>query len=302
MSISFNNSYINKIDFTYLKYFFAVASYGGYSKASRAIGVAQPTLSIGVKKLEEELSINLIERDSKNFALTPEGIALLDSCWNIDSVFGNFIKKAGNNHLTINRRLRIGAGFSVGTALLKKICIKSNEKNELIDLEIINESAYQLLSSLKEGKIDAAIIPDEVSDSLLSFKTVLNDHVTFVVSKKLAKKFTRDFQLSDLEKITLVNYPRETQMNFLINKLIVNNKLKFKSEVTLTNFEIILSFVKSDIGGAFMMKAAVQDEIDSGELVELDLSFKMPKRGFLLATRQDQSGEEIANLLFKYLK
>ena len=306
MTISFNNSFLNQLDLPYLKYFFAVASYGGYSKASRATGIAQPTLSVGVKKLEESLETILIERDSKNFSLTSAGISLFDSCWRIDGVLENFVMGIGGKKPSVNRRLRIGSGFSCGYSIVEDICMSAATAEDAVEFELFNDSTYKLLTALKEGKIDAAIIPDEVQDSQISIHQILNDHVTFVVSSKHShlfqgKKAKENWKEALLELI-LVTYPRETQMRYLINQLTIKHALKFKSEISINGLEGITSFVKRGIGGAFVMRSLVENELKNKTLIEPELPIRFPKRGMILATRKDATGNEIASYLMSRLK
>lgn len=66
------------MDFKQVSYFTAVAQEGSFSKASETLGVSQPTLSIAVKKLEEELGVKLFYSFDRRQHLTDEGLRLLD--------------------------------------------------------------------------------------------------------------------------------------------------------------------------------------------------------------------------------
>jgi DNA-binding transcriptional LysR family regulator len=68
------------IELTYLKYFFAVAKSGGFSKASRLLHVQQPSVTRGVQNLEEQLGVVLFERRGKAISLTRAGREILESC------------------------------------------------------------------------------------------------------------------------------------------------------------------------------------------------------------------------------
>jgi DNA-binding transcriptional LysR family regulator len=60
--------------------FTAVVAHGGYSAASRSLGIARSKLSIRIQKLEDELSARLIERSTRNFHVTEIGRALYEPC------------------------------------------------------------------------------------------------------------------------------------------------------------------------------------------------------------------------------
>ena len=61
-----------------LTFFVAVARDRSFRRAAEACGVAQPTLSAGIKQLEDELGVMLIRRSSRYHGLTPEGVRVLD--------------------------------------------------------------------------------------------------------------------------------------------------------------------------------------------------------------------------------
>ena len=60
-----------------LRYFLAVAELGSFSKAAGRVNVTQPTLSVGIAKLEEEVGARLFERTTRRVSLTPAGSKFL---------------------------------------------------------------------------------------------------------------------------------------------------------------------------------------------------------------------------------
>ena len=67
------------MDIRQINYFVAVAQNGSFSKAAEMLSLSQPTLSLAVKKLEEELGVKLFYSFNKRQELTDEGQALLES-------------------------------------------------------------------------------------------------------------------------------------------------------------------------------------------------------------------------------
>lgn len=60
-----------------LEYFRVLCKHGSYTSASQELNVSQPTISMAVKKLEEECGGDIIDRKRKSFALTKKGETLL---------------------------------------------------------------------------------------------------------------------------------------------------------------------------------------------------------------------------------
>ena len=66
------------MDIKQLNYFMAVAQAGSFSKAAENLTVSQPTLSVAVKKLEEELGVRLFYSFNREQRLTDEGLRLMN--------------------------------------------------------------------------------------------------------------------------------------------------------------------------------------------------------------------------------
>ena len=79
-----------------LKYLTAVAEHKNFRKAAEACFVSQPTLSMQLKKLEDFLQVQLIERNSRNIMLTPAGIEVCKRAKEINQLADEIINLAKN--------------------------------------------------------------------------------------------------------------------------------------------------------------------------------------------------------------
>jgi len=64
---------VNIIEFKQIEYFEAVSRLKSYTKAARELFITQPSITVAIRKLEEELGVKLIERDNKSLYLTEAG-------------------------------------------------------------------------------------------------------------------------------------------------------------------------------------------------------------------------------------
>lgn len=293
----------DRFDLPALKSFYKTATHGGFSKASRATGIAQPTLSVGVKRLEDHLGVGLIERDSKNFALTPAGISLLGVCQRLEGTLESFVLELSQKPLKAKRLLRLGCGYSIGYDLLTPLCEVTAHSESPLDLELSSHKSVYLLKALKDAEIDAALVPDGVHDSQLSFHKLREDHVIFVMDKSFERLLKSEGGgVESFEQVQLLTYPLGTQMRMLVDQIKVKNKLKFKSELTVQGYEGIKSLVQRKLGVAFMMKSLLEEEMKRLHLVEYPLPFRLPRRAIMLATRNDRAGQELAEYLLKVIR
>ncbi len=98
------------MDIRQITYFVAVAQNGSFSKAAEMLSLSQPTLSLAVKKLEEELGVRLFYSFNKRQELTDEGRALLESARQLLDDYQRTVE-----HVQTSRNSRSGT-FTLGLA------------------------------------------------------------------------------------------------------------------------------------------------------------------------------------------
>lgn len=138
-----------------LRYFLAVVDAGNFSRAAAQVNVTQPTLSVGVAKLEETLGAKLFLRNSQRVHLTEAGVRLLAHARTIESEFNGL-----ENLLAAPEQqpvLRVGVLSTIPTRLIEQV-IAANAAAERPDaLEIVEGVERDLISRLQRGRIDLAL-------------------------------------------------------------------------------------------------------------------------------------------------
>jgi DNA-binding transcriptional LysR family regulator len=138
-----------------LRYFLAVAEAGNFSRAAKRVGVAQPTLSAGIAKLEDQLGARLFDRDKHSVALTPAGSRFLVRARRIAAEYDAAIQDV--QQAPEPRVLRLGVLATIPTPILEAVVVRhrGNGANEV--LEIVEGSERDLTERLDRGRIDIAL-------------------------------------------------------------------------------------------------------------------------------------------------
>jgi DNA-binding transcriptional LysR family regulator len=143
------------IDRYHLRYFLAVVDAGNFSRAALQMNVTQPTLSVGIAKLEEGLGARLFLRNSRRVQLTKAGVRLLQHARAIESEFNALDARIVDQ--TPNRTVRIGVLSTIPTRLIETV-VRANAAAALPDtLEIIEGGERDLLGRLQRRRIDVAL-------------------------------------------------------------------------------------------------------------------------------------------------
>ena len=143
---------------TELRYIVAVARERHFGRAAEACFVSQPTLSAAVKKLEQELEINIFERGKQDISLTAIGEKVVEQAQRVleEAETLKQISQMGKDQLTGS--LSIGAIYTIGPYLLPHIIPELRKRAPKMPIVIEENFTVKLLEKLKSGQLDAVII------------------------------------------------------------------------------------------------------------------------------------------------
>lgn len=150
---------------TELKYIVAVARERHFGRAAEACFVSQPTLSVAIRKLEEELDVTLFERGGTEVGVTDIGLRLIEQAQKILEESDHFkqIARQGQNPLT--GPLRLGVIYTVAPYLLPLFVPQQIGLTPSMPLVLQENYTVRLLELLRQGEIDAAIVALPLVDS-----------------------------------------------------------------------------------------------------------------------------------------
>lgn len=142
------------IDRYLLRYFLAVVDHGNFSRAAGQCNVSQPTLSVGIAKLERSLETTLFVRSNQRVELTEAGSRFLTHARRIEREF-NLAHQAMSGIMP-RPVLRLGVLHSISGALIAAAFSSCQGKNP-DPVEILYGSERELLGHLSRGRLDVAV-------------------------------------------------------------------------------------------------------------------------------------------------
>jgi len=153
---------------TELRYIVAVARERHFGRAAEACFVSQPTLSVAIKKLEEELDVKLFERGTAEVSVTPLGEAIVRQAQSVleQAAAIKEIAKRGQDPLT--GPLRLGIIYTIGPYLLPELVKHVIELTPQMPLMLQENFTVKLLEMLRTGELDCAIMAEPFPDTGLA--------------------------------------------------------------------------------------------------------------------------------------
>jgi LysR family hydrogen peroxide-inducible transcriptional activator len=153
---------------TELKYIVAVARERHFGRAADACHVSQPTLSVAVKKLEDELEVKLFERSAAEVAITPLGEEIVRQAQAVLEQAAGIREIAKRGKDPLAGALTLGIIYTIGPYLLPDLVRQTIARTPQMPLMLQENFTVKLLEMLRTGEIDCAIIAEPFPDTGLA--------------------------------------------------------------------------------------------------------------------------------------
>ncbi|WP_114972538.1 LysR substrate-binding domain-containing protein [Rhodoferax ferrireducens] len=166
---------------TELKYIVAVARERHFGKAADACYVSQPTLSVAVKKLEEELDVKLFERSANEVSVTPLGEEIVRQAQSVLEQAANIKEIAKRGKDPLAGALTLGVIYTIGPYLLPDLVRQMITHTPQMPLMLQENFTVKLLEMLRTGEIDCAILAEPFPDAGLAVAPLYDEPFLAVV-------------------------------------------------------------------------------------------------------------------------
>lgn len=184
------------MNLTHIRYFLAVVDSGNFSKAAARVHVTQPTLSAGIKGLEEELGVLLLLRDSRRVALTDEGQKFLPYA---RAAFRSLEegRHALANH-DVPTTLRLGILNTAPVGPIARLIRGYRELHPGIVVELFDGTDTKLREVLATGDVEVVITTLRATDSGKSSTPLFEEKVVLATRMGHPLAAKKSVRLADL--------------------------------------------------------------------------------------------------------
>lgn len=141
-----------------LRAFVAVAEKQHFGSAATTLGVSQSTLSQALAALEAGLDTRLVERSTRRVRVTPEGMALLPRAQAVIEAADEFTAAAAGAADPLQGSIRLGLIPTVAPYVLPTVLAGLADRLPGLSLRVVEDQTDRLLATLREGRLDAALI------------------------------------------------------------------------------------------------------------------------------------------------
>ena len=187
-----------------LIYISEVAKHKSFARAADAAFVSQPTLSAQIKKLENELNIQIFERDNKHVLITKAGEQIINQANSILEGVADLKKLATSLNSNNKTTITLGAIPTLGPYLFPKIIPNLKKNFKQIQFKLHEAQTDELLTDLRAGKIDIALLALPFKSEGLIVKKLFKESFELALSKSHPLNHKNSISLSDIKDETIL--------------------------------------------------------------------------------------------------
>jgi LysR family hydrogen peroxide-inducible transcriptional activator len=263
---------------TQLEYIIALDTHRNFVNAADSCFVTQPTLSMQIQKLEDELGVKVFDRSKQPVVPTHIGEDIIAQARNVLKEHGKIIELIQDEKGIIKGSLRLGIIPTVAPYLIPRFLVKFLDKYPDVNLVVNELTTDQIIYQLKNDLLDCGIMASPIKDKNLNEETLFYEEFVAYVSpsNKLSKKTTikpEDLDIADIWILNEGHCMRNQVINICGERKKDNTKARF--EYQTGSVETLKRIVEQDDGMTILPELAVMEMGD--DQMDLVRYFKSPE-------------------------
>lgn len=183
-----------------LRYLIALADQRHFSRAAEACHVSQPTLSTQIRKLEEELGVQLIERAPRQVMLTPIGRDILARARRVIAEVEQMHESARRTADPEAGSVRLGLFPTLAPYLLPHVVPKIRKRFPRLELLLVEEKTEVVLQRLRDGRLDAAVLALPLHEDWLETELLFEEPFILALPQDHPLASHRELKLAELSE------------------------------------------------------------------------------------------------------
>ncbi len=230
---------------TQLTYVLALNKYKNFTKAAKACMISQPSLSMQIQKLEEELEISLFDRSKKPINTTELGKKLINQFKVIicESEKVNDIIEYEKKKTF--RKINFGISSSFESSLLPIFLKPLKSKFEKINIDYFKSKNEEIVKLLKENEVDLIITNSRINDTDLDVMVLYYEPLMILIPDNLKSNKIDTIELKNINTDKLI-IPNNSDLRKTINRLF--NFKKFNSKIRSNDLFSLFNLSYSGLG------------------------------------------------------
>lgn len=258
------------------KVFYWAAKMGSLTQAAKALYLTQPSVSHAIKQLEERVGVILFYRNAKGVALTQEGKILFSYIEQSQILINLAEEKMVALKNLDSGELRIGGSDSLFKHYLLPFLEDFHIQYPGIKLHLKHGTTPEVISYLKDGRIDLGVVRMPIVDSLLEVTENIQLQDCFVAGERYAELKGQVLSMEQLMEYPVILFSRNSRVRMAITELFEKYGHELKPDIEVGSVDLLIEFARRGLGISFVTREFVSKELKEGSLFEIELDVEVP--------------------------
>ncbi|MFC6670241.1 LysR family transcriptional regulator [Marinobacterium aestuariivivens] len=274
------------MDIKPLRYFAEVARQHSFTRAAETLHVAQPAVSMAIRKLEAELELTLFHRQDRKVSLTDEGARLFQHAGRILQAVDNARLEMDELRGLSRGEVRVGIPGMLGSYYFPPILMAFRHRHPNLSLKVVEAGTGSLQQMVETGELDLGVIVAEQVPEALESRVFLREQMMVTVSRDHAFARQAQVRYEDFFREELVMFQQGYFHRRVVDRLAHRSGLTPNIGFETNLLPLIKSIVKQGFGISTLLAMVLRDDPDLvavpfDEPVWLDLSIAWRRNGYL---------------------
>ncbi len=260
------------MDFEQIRAFLNVASLKSFSEAGEKMFISQPSISVRIKSLEEELGVKLFDRSkAREPALTEAGKIFLDYAQSMINMQDECREKLSGQREAASGLVYIGSSTVPGSYLLPALLAAFKDVTASIDFNVNILDTSAVLEGVLNYSYDLGYVGLVKQDERLKYIPLVDDELVLCVRKGLLKKadYREGVPVDVLLSHHLILREKGSATRQLLEKKLIESGFDLNGFIGITyinSLEGIKQAVKAGLGVAVVSRLSVDEMVQAGSV------------------------------------
>lgn len=253
-----------------IEYIITVADCGNITRAADKLFISQPALSQAIKRVEQEIGIQIFRRSGGRLRLTDEGKLFVSAGIRINKELRDMENGIQDILLLNGGTLALGIPHHLGAYIVPKALAIFKNRHEKVKILLREASPNTLEGMLKDGSIDFAIMPLPIKDSNIYYRPFLinkmvlamgkNDPLNAYAYTKYPFSEKRYFDLKNINGATFISGEAGQRIRVASDRICAKSNISVNTSFSSINIETIKRLVSAGLGVTLLPELYLQTE------------------------------------------
>ena len=271
-----------------LQIFLSVATHLNFTRAGEEVHLSQPSISVRIHKLEEELGVKLFEQTGKRVRLAEAGHVLMPYAHRVISALDDARNAIAELQGVERGTLRIGASTTPGMYLVPQILAKFKRLHPRVEIQLRIGDTREIEQGVIRNEYDFGFVGGHLIGAEIEVLPWRSDEIVLIASPANTLSSRRHVSLKELSKELFIFRESGSATRAAVQQKLTAADIQLQTVMEMDNPEAVKNAVQNGAGIAFVSRFAVEKELKAKTLSTVKVSGLSIKRELKVVYRKDK--------------